>query len=453
MKTIDEIQSEITDFLIRGLRKGNGSGVGTGKTKTALDIFERHQRVPGRKILVISSKLGSRVTWPKEIAKWTTKKSLVITKQSEFNNPIADDITYICMSINLFSSGKLTTKHFKKWNVGAFVIDEAHLIPHYGTIGYQRIYTLLCNQEYQTYPLSMLTQTIIRTKLWDVFRFYQLMNPRKYTSYYRWQMDNIISVKRGLSGADRTEYLNEAINPEKFKEELSEHFIQRVIPRDWEPTKYIQISLDFTAGQNKLIKTAEERGFIRDKAGEIYYATEGLRYRNAIRIISILPEARNFDSASAKLEWLLDFIDSIDEPLVIGTSSPDVLEHLRKELIDYKYDCIHGQIGDRLAIIDKFDSGETKILGMTYKVANSVTLVNCRLMVALDSYVDPEDFRQFVGRCDRQGQTQQVIVYKLLNGEKDELNLQRILQLDSSSSDVQEQKTKLQDSIWESEEN
>jgi SNF2 family DNA or RNA helicase len=206
--------------------------------------------------------------------------------------------------------------------------------------------------------------------------------------------------------------------------------------------------LDFSESQNKLIEMADKRGFIKDKDGEIYYATEGLRYRNAIRLISIVPEALNLKATSSKLDWLLDFIDSIDEPLVIGTSSPDVLEHLRKVIPDY--DCIHGKINDRLEIIDKFDSGKIKVLGMTYEVANSVTLINCRLMIAMDSYVNPEDFRQFVGRCDRKGQTKQVIVYKLLNGEKDELNLQRILRLDSNSSDVQEQKTKLQDSIWES---
>jgi hypothetical protein len=448
MKTIDEIQSEITNFLIKGLRKGNGSGVGTGKSKTALDIFERHQRVPGRRILVVSSKIGSRVTWPKEVAKWTDKKSLVLTRNVQFNDPIPDNVTYICMSIDLFTSGKLTTRHFQKWNIGAFVIDEAHLIPHCGTIGYERMYSLLCNKTYQTFPLILLTQTLIRTKMWDVFRFYQLMNPKKFSSLHRWKMDNIKSAERILSNATRIEYLNEVIDPVKFRAELSEHFIQRAIPRDWEPTKFISIQLDFSESQNKLIEMADKRGFIKDKNGEIYYATEGLRYRNAIRLISIVPEALNLKANSSKLDWLLDFIDSIDEPLVIGTSSPDVLEHLRKVIPDY--DCIHGKINDRLEIIDKFDSGKIKVLGMTYEVANSVTLINCRLMIAMDSYVNPEDFRQFVGRCDRKGQTKQVIVYKLLNGEKDELNLQRILRLDSNSSDVQEQKTKLQDSIWES---
>jgi len=441
--TPDQTQIECAEELTKRHRCGLSNPIGSGKTLTAL----LSAMTRSGKILVLAPGLSAAITWDKEILKWYPNEAFILIKNGkeleEFSIKKCE-CSIIVMSLNLFYMHTNVTRLWYK-HIGCTIIDEAHRIPLRRSLGFKQLKSVLANPQWATLPMILITSSTMRNKTAEVWRFYSLFYPTIFTSYYTWAdkmlQTKIIYVNSGGARAEIKSHDNSPIDMEAFQKQYQRFFVERSIKIDHPEPIFHSIEIPMVGAQKRIYNQ-----FINDKwlpltkEGDYLYNVNVLTEFLRLNVLGVSPSALGveFKGHTSKETWLVDWLDSHEDTVLIGSSSAVALKELKaKGIVD---DIIIGEVSKQRAreIANDFDKKQNgvRVLGITYKLAESITLIENNLMVCLDYWATPEEYRQFIGRSVRRGQERVVQIFNLIASPLDNYLFAALTSKDQVSSEI-----------------
>ncbi|MBA3536201.1 MAG: DEAD/DEAH box helicase family protein [Tatlockia sp.] len=133
-----------------------------------------------------------------------------------------------------------------------------------------------------------------------------------------------------------------------------------------------------------------------------------------------MPEAKIAHGQSAKLETLMELLDSLmDEGrrVLVFSQFTSMLQLIEEQLIARKYAFLKltGQTQNRQTLVDKFQEGETPIFLISLKAGGTgLNLTRADTVIHYDPWWNPAVEDQATDRSHRIGQVNPVFVYKLI---------------------------------------
>jgi len=439
-------QMEGAKQLKAGHRIGLSDGIGTGKSLTAL--LATQDVNPTQTILITAPGLATTVSWPKQLSTWLPQATFTLIKSEKELAALSQPTTrFVIISLQTFYNN---TDLVSKWkNVGAIIIDEAHKIPLRKSRGFALIKGFLASGKWAATQLILVTSSTMKNKPKEVWRLYHLMFPHIFRSYYDWEQKHFAPelLNVGWNRPAKKVSGNQLINLGRFQEQYFRFFVQR--PAEEFPTRIEEVQLELNSEQKTFYKQFTEDKWLEQiqsiennsPASGFLYNQSHLSELGRLNLISLCPQVLQLPCKQKpiKLQWLEEFLeDSIEETVLIGSSSATTLRELERQGIIEK--AITGDItkAEALKIADDFDQGRIKSLGMSFRLAESITLTNNRLMVALDFFCTPEEYRQWIGRSARKGQNKTVVIYNLLASETDKRLYNNLGKKDDIISEVRQ---------------
>jgi len=116
---------------------------------------------------------------------------------------------------------------------------------------------------------------------------------------------------------------------------------------------------------------------------------------------SIVPMMTN-----PKLRWIEEFVEHLGEPVVIYAAWQESVASLSRALSTYQPSVIEGATGDVDYQIERFKTGQTRVLIANAAYSAGMNLQGvCRTMVFMSLSSNPVNLTQSIGRIHRPGQT------------------------------------------------
>ena len=109
---------------------------------------------------------------------------------------------------------------------------------------------------------------------------------------------------------------------------------------------------------------------------------------------------------SDKLKWIGEFVDHLNEPVVIYAAWRESVRSLVELFKDKRPAVLEGGCGDMAAQVSRFKSGETSVLIANSAFSEGMNLQGvCRTMLFMSLSANPVCLTQAIGRIHRPGQT------------------------------------------------
>lgn len=431
----DASQIEGAKELATRRRAGLSDDVGAGKTLTAILTMEHFTDGP---TLILGPGLCAFVSWPEQLRYWRPNKTFTVIKSGKqlleigTKTPTTDYI--ICSIFTYWEYEEVVAK----WKVSGIIIDEAHRIPHRKTTGFALLKRILSTGRRMATPLLFITASTIRNKPAELWRLYHILWPNAFSSFHDWKEKYFVKETLRIGPTTKTFYGDTIENMEGFQREYDRIFLERKLKVTFPAPVYEIVRLEMETKQQKLFTKFRDDKWAELSGEDFLYNTSPLTELVRLNVIGIDPRALDISesSSSIKHKWFADWSESHDETVLVGTSSAKTLKLWKKlGILD---EIIDGETSkaDLPRIVQEFNSGKIRKLGITFKLAESITLTKNRLMVVLDYFCTPENYRQFIGRSVRRGQEGTVRIYNLVCSDVDEKNYNRVKNYDSVNSEI-----------------
>lgn len=209
-------QAQGIDWLRRTKRGILADSMGLGKTVQALMASSNAESV-----LVVCPKV-SRGVWVEEIAKWMQSASMVIDGSPTKRKKCLAQHTsrYTIVNYELLISGTLRDL-FKSYQT--IIFDEAHRLKNRRSKTFKAAKLLV--SAVNPLQLFLLTGTPILNKAEDLWPLLHLINPQKYSSYWRW-VEEVCITRTAWFNSSVTEIIG-VKEPAKLKQQLRPLLLRR----------------------------------------------------------------------------------------------------------------------------------------------------------------------------------------------------------------------------------
>lgn len=420
MRRLRDYQQEAVDRLTERHRMILGDEQGLGKTAVALVSLLKQIRV-GAQILILCPDVALG-TWRRELKKWFGEDAptLIYSGRSkpherrilwnEFveNKPVLLIATYAMID----EISQLQTM----WQ--GIVCDEYHKAG-------------LMNHKTQTFKkfkrlhsryLVMVTGTPIRKGPQDLYAPLHLINPTKFSNYWRFVNTYCIVTK---------EYFGYTIekrpkNPQQFVEMLKPYLIRRTkkkVLKELPPIERQPLYMQMTPKQAEYYEELAEHGVLETPSGLVLCANEAVKIIR-LRQLLVTPKIFGFDEPGIGLKTLKEVVgDSFEGGRSVAICTPfksgaDIIAHeISQGIADSVY-TIHGDVKqDPRTIADAFQEDPRVRKAIVYTVSSGMswdayTASDCYFLGAEWSAIDN---RQAEARLHRMGQEKSVNVYYMIN--------------------------------------
>lgn len=445
------LKAELRDYQRTGLnwiqclRANKFAGIladdmGLGKTVQTLAHFQ-HEKEQGRLkkaslIVVPTSLVGN---WFEEATKFTPELKVLIFHGSTRH---ADEFDQYDLVISTYGLIQRDKARFLKYSFYYLILDEAQSIKN------ARAKTTQIIQQLQGEHRLCLSGTPLENhlgELWSLFHFLMpglLGDAKQFRQYFR------IPIEK-LADSSRREMLARRVQPFLLRRTKAE--VAKELPIKTEMTRFIALSGPQRDLYEAIRLSMEKR--VRDAIAasglgrsHIVFLDALLKLRQVCcdpRLIS-MPEAEMAHGSSAKLDVLMELIDSLMEEgrrVLVFSQFTSMLSLIEARINErqYQYLKLTGQTQNRQAIVRDFQDGLAPIFLISLKAGGKgLNLTRADTVIHYDPWWNPAVEDQATDRSHRIGQENPVFVYKLIvSGSVEEVMLQ-----------MQEKKRQLYNSVF-----
>lgn len=385
--------------ILHGIKKNTllADECGLGKTLQAVEIGKRLMTDLNAPVLIIAPKslIETSTHWLDEIKSQSDKPILVIDSQFEFYGKLIERPYWVLMHY------EAVVKHqnwLKKTLFALIVVDEGHRIKN------RKAKRTIAVKALQAHRRLIMTGTPFNrdpSEYWSLLNF---LEPKIFTSYWkfrnahikveidRWGYEHVVGVK----------------NPAQFARVLAPFQLRRtkhdVAPEM--PHKIIQhVPIELNPDQRKLYdqidNVDDQLVKIVNQSGELTQLQIKIVLTEILRLqqVSCDPALLDSPASSAKLEWLIDWLEDNEETsVIVFTKFKDTAKRLSSA--KYFQTLITGD-----GIIGVAPKQSSRIVGTIAKMGEGLDLPHISTAIFLDREWSTI-MNQAIDRIDRLGITE-----------------------------------------------
>lgn len=331
----------------------------TGKTPTTLSLIEQE----GHQNVMIVCPASLVYNWEKEVKQWTTLEPIVATGTKKKRETIYQKfgknksiiISYETLRNDVSTILSQLGSKSAKMDI-CVILDEAHRLRNHKSKQSKACFSLgkLASKR------IALTGTPSANHGSDVWGILHFLYPDKFPGYWQF-VERYFNVKDGRFGKELGTY--------KRKEELQGILSLLSVQRKrsevmkWLPPKMYQtIELEADKKQLKAYNDMKDT-FIVEQDGELKVdAPSVLAQLTRLRQITLDPQLLDIEAKSAKENFLMEWLEDNDEPVIVFSSFTSYLKRLSRKLKGSVM--IHGELSgkEKQRAADKFQNGGSRIL-------------------------------------------------------------------------------------------
>lgn len=366
----------------------------TGKTPTSIVLMK--ELATKRNLVVCPASL--LFNWEKEFGVWYPKmRTFVVHGTPKKKLKVIDEYYEESMPSVLIVS-KDTWKGLSKngfpYPFDTVFVDEAHFLRSRDTQQSKAIKSIKAKRKYA------LTGTPAVKGTQDVYGILEFLFPEKYKSYWQFveryfdQRENWMGQKEivKIKGKRRAE-LEEMIGFSSVQR-------KRKDVMQWLPDKVHQtIYLEMEPKQRKAYDEMQKWFFTEDAEGNEIDTPDILAQMTRLRQICLDPALVNLSVDSTKTKFLVEWLQSNNEPVVIMSMFTSYLKRMKPvfEALGRKVGMIHGEMSnkDKFGAAQAFQAGQTDtLLCNIISAGTGFTLDKAEVIIFTDKAWNPSDNEQ-----------------------------------------------------------
>jgi SNF2 family DNA or RNA helicase len=422
-----DYQKEGVDFLCRVGRCLLGDDMGLGKTPQTLIACEKSR---AKRVLVVCKK-SLCYHWRKQAIIWWPDAFTIVTDGKMEDrlkqvkawplDSMIHDSPQILVITPQFLIWEGATEELVKKGFDVLVVDEAHNFTN--RKGKMRNQLLKISKASRR--CFLLTGTPVQNQISELWSLANLLFPKKYTSFWNFVDD----TKGGFAhvGRDRWGHYTvsrEASRPDALKEEMKPWFLRRE-KEDVQtlPDKVYQIlPIKMEGEQDRIYREMESEWISKVGENPEEYLIAGicLTQITFLKQITVSPFLVGGACPSAKLEAMVDLIESTDQKVVVMSQFAEAIKLVDSMLSDSKipHTGFTGSLTDaeeRFRRCEEFNADPNiKVFTTTIKAGGEgIDLTGGSLFIFLDKHWNPAVNEQAVSRLHRYGQKRKVTVIEM----------------------------------------
>lgn len=403
---------------------------GLGKTPQA--ILTLAARNASRVLVVCSKSLVLK--WVDEFAKWWPE-----SEPEAF--PMFDSTHARVAQIEQWHRGEVQilvtnyemARKFASQLKGAewVIVDEAHRIKNR-----KALITKAVEEIGGTHRL-LLTATPTSGRPDEYWPLLNYLFPEKYTSYWKFANQYCVWTQTPYT---RFKY-HSAKNLPALQAELSPFSLRRIkreVAPDLPPVRHEIVPLELERGQNQLIVGLKKNKVIRPDDGPLVVTPEKIVEITRIRQLCISPAILGFPDVSPKFDYVESVMSEAKRPVVIFSSFKEALNALERRLTGHRVVRITGDESqeERREAMQVVNSGTPCACLLTSAGGEGIDLVGADHLILLNLPWDPITYTQVLGRLDRIGQDNPVLITTLEHRGTVEERVRRLLETKQYTSEA-----------------
>lgn len=264
------------------------------------------------------------------------------------------------------------------------------------------------------------TGTPVVNKAADVWPLLHMIDPRRFSSYWRWVNEHCIVEERHFKQSRFPVKIVGDLKPgheEIVRAELAGLIVDPPMPpaAHGEPVTTV-LEVEMTPEERRAYRDLEEQYFAVGPDGEYVVAPNEVSKLTRLRqVTSEWSSAFQGAASGSKVKATADMLWDFDEPVVVMCAFQATCDALVRELGEADAITYHGGLTayERSCKLERFLDGEVQyIVGTLATMGEALDGLQTRAaqLVLVDRPWSPAGYEQAVGRLDRTGQTRQVVV-------------------------------------------
>jgi len=414
------------------LHEGNAllaDEMGLGKTMQALAWIQLRKQYP----VIIICPASIKRNWERESRKWLSEENIQVISGKD----AIDEATKVVI-IN-YDIVKRRLRDLREFGANTLVLDECHYVKNHKAQRSQAVQELA----EETTNVLGLTGTPIMNKPVEIWSLIGLINARPFggkTSNGFWTFANRYCDPRNHGyGTD----LSGASNLDELQSRLREHLMVRRLKeqvlKELPEKRRCDVVLPLTDSIRKKYNRAERDfyGFLKELEEGKKKADSAARAEFLVKL-GLLRRLTGQGKVEAAAEWVINFLKSSHEKLVIFAHHHDVIELMAEKVRDgnsgsFKDAVLiaHGGMSadERDNIVQEFQNNPSKRLVICGIMSMGVghTLTAAHDVAFMELPWRPADLQQAEDRIHRIGQEEHVTVWNLLADSTVDEDLAQIL--------------------------
>lgn len=422
------------DFLYDQKRAILGDEMRLGKTVQAIAAMKKivserpEDAVSPFPMLIVCPKITMKNVWLKHLtqpkiqgtvnpAYWPEVSVTVLdgTAEERITNLICGTsdiyiINYEGMRV-LQEMGLLSKKKFV-----CVVFDEAHKMKNREAKVQKAGHDLAKEPEF----IFMLTGTPILNREEELWSLLNILYSKKFTSFWSWANYHMYMKRVWVSEGIFREEIDGPKDPWRFQENMKKYLLRRErsdVLKDMPPKIYEDIEVELEGKQLEAYIKMRDFFYTELASGKEMTAMYILAQLTRLRQIAVSadllePEIRTLEGA--KPEMLQELCDDLDGPIVILSKFSRAITRLGP-ILGKEYKCITGKTpnADRVDLVEKFQEGKIKFLGLNMDCAIGLDLSRATKAIQLDEDYTPANNDQATDRLVGIRQKDPVTIFRL----------------------------------------
>jgi superfamily II DNA or RNA helicase len=352
-----------------------------------------------------------------------------------------DHLDDIDVCITSYALAHRDLPHWQQIPLSVLLLDEAHMIKNANTKMARAL------REFDAAHRFCLTGTPLENHLGELWSLFEFMMPGSLGTDAQFKRLYRVPIEKRRDQA-RASALLARISPHLLRRKKVD--VARELPPKTEVT--VRISMGEAQARYYEALHATTRQDIRrlleesnPDARRIHILDALLRLRQACCDPRLLPDTDAHDLGSAKLDHLLDMLQSLTEEghrVLVFSQFASMLQLISTALREHKLKhlMLTGATQDRQSLVERFQRGEVPIFLISLKAGGvGLNLTAADTVIHYDPWWNPASEEQATDRAYRIGQDKPVFVYRLICQDTLEENIVAL----------QERKRELQQAVTE----
>lgn len=399
--------------------------MGLGKTLQLLSLVAHAvEEGEGRPFLVIAptSVLG---TWRSEARRFAPDLRVRLvegtgSRRADEIGAMAAEADIIVTSYTLL---RLDAEEYQGIDWAGVIIDEAQFAKNPATKVHQAIAQL------RSVVTIAVTGTPLENSLTDLWALFSLTAPGLFPSKRRFREEYVQPIEQGKvpeneEGAPyrqrRLERLRHRIRPLMLRR--TKELVASDLPEKQVQELFVDLSPAHRAVYDTVLQRERQKvlGLLADLDRNRFIVFRSLTMLRMLALSPRLIDPDADDASSAKLDVLLEHVHELraeGHRALVFSQFTSYLEMAAERLraAGIAYDYLDGSTRRREDVIDGFRSGDAPVFLISLKAGGfGLTLTEADYVLLLDPWWNPAAEAQAIDRTHRIGQTQPVIVYRLI---------------------------------------
>ena len=324
----------------------------------------------------------------------------------------------------------------RSWDT--LIVDEAHLIVNRHCA--QRMGAAYLAKHADN--VYLLTATPMRNEVCDLWSLLNILNPRKWSSYWRFAKEHADArpPDRNARPPEHGWHMNrEATDPAKLQKEIGEVMLRRMkseVQQYLPPKTYDTLYLEMDDYQKEIYDgIAKDMMVFLGPDEENWLITPGvLAQVTRLKQISVSPLLVGGESIGVKIPAMLDYLEGASGKVAVFSqfrAAVTIMANLYYKRFGVKPIMLVGGMDphDREEKINQFqtDPDTRVVFGVTQACGLGIDLYAASTAIFLDRMYTPVDNTQVEDRLHRNGQENPVLILDILAGSGIELAIEKIL--------------------------